>query len=302
MINDLQIPGCEAFAKIEPINKGTNDEKYYIETNDGRQLLLRIADGSKYELKKNTHAMLGQISKLDITFSRPVKIGLCNNDKNVYQLLTWVNGDDAESVLPISTEKEQYNLGLKSGRVLRQIHSVSAPEETEDWDIKFNRMLQKQLNEFNTKTELHFEFEEIIVGYFKKNRDKLGVRPQSLNHGDYNPGNIIVMPNGEIGVIDFACSYGDPCYDISQAGWHPTQFPYFYSGLILGHCDGEPTIEYWKAYIHYWALYTFYALLCPQWVGLDNLENGKRVVRDILDWSDNLSNPIPKWYMGSSYH
>ena len=295
----IQIHGYD-FKKVEYVNKGTNDEKYYVETYDGRQLMLRIMNITKYEQKKKEHAMLERITGLDIAFSRPVEFGLCNNGKNVYQLLTWIDGEDAESVLPKCTKTEQYNIGLKAGKVFKKINSIPAPDETEAWDIKLSRMLKELTNEFNSKMELHSEFGETVLGYFKEN--VLGVRSQSFCHGDCNPGNIIIMPNGEIGVIDFGCTYCDPCYDISQAGWYPTRFPYFYSGLIRGHYGKDPTIEYWKAYTYYWALNIFYALLYPQWVGLDNLENGKKIVRDILDWSDNLSNPIPNWYVDNLCH
>ncbi|WP_246240266.1 hypothetical protein [Anaerocolumna sedimenticola] len=41
------IPIYDTFAKIEPITKGmSGDQKYYIETIDGKHLLLRIADSS----------------------------------------------------------------------------------------------------------------------------------------------------------------------------------------------------------------------------------------------------------------
>jgi len=297
----INIPGFETFKKIEPINKGwTKDKKYYIETDNKRQLLLRIADVSEYERKKYEYDILKQVAELDIPMPRPVDFGFCDDNKNVYQLLTWVDGEDVQSVLPTITKTEQYNIGLKSGELLRKIHSIPAPGGIEDWNIKFNRMVNEQINEYHSRTELHSELGEIIIEYFNQNCDMLGTRPQSFIHGDYNPGNIIIMPNGEVGVIDFASGYGDPCWDISKAGWHPTLYPYFYSGLIRGHSDCEPTIEYWSVYTHCWALYAFYALTGPQWVGLDNFENGMNIVRDILAWSDNLTNPIPKWYVDNT--
>jgi aminoglycoside phosphotransferase (APT) family kinase protein len=294
----INIPGCEAFAKIEPINKGwTNEKKYYIETSDGRRLLLRIADASEYKHKKAQYAMLERISELDIPISHPVDFGLCDDDKNVYQLITWVDGEDVESVLPTMSKTEQYHFGLKAGRLLQKIHSIPAPEGTEDWDIYFNRMLRRELEAYHSRMELHSDFGEMIIEYFNENRDILGVRPQTFIHGDYNPGNLIIMPSGELGVIDFSSSYGDPCWDIFKVAWRPTLFPHFYSGQIWGHFNSEPTLEFWNAYTHYFAFGALIALTGPQWVGLNDLEEGKSVVQNILTWSDNFKNPIPAWYL-----
>lgn len=48
-----EIPIYNTFAKIKPIEKGmSGDKKYYIETVDGKHLLLRIADFSVLNQKK----------------------------------------------------------------------------------------------------------------------------------------------------------------------------------------------------------------------------------------------------------
>jgi len=226
--------------------------------------------------------------------SRPVGFGLCDHNKSVYQLL---DGEDVESVLPTITKTEQYSIGLKAGKLLRKIHSIPAPESTEKWDINFDRMLRGELEAYHSRKELHSELSDMIINYLKENRDILGVRPQTFIHGDYNPGNIIIMPNGELGVIDFSSSYGDPYWDIFKVSWRPALFPYFYSGQIRGYFNCNPTLEFWNAYTYYFAFGALIALAGPQWAGFHNLEEGKSVTQNILAWSDNLKNPIPKWYI-----
>jgi len=299
----INIPGCEAFVKVKPIKKGwinengVNDKKYYIETSDGQRLLLRIADVSEYKNKKAQLAMLERLCILDIPMSRPVDFGLCNDGMNTYQLLTWVDGEDVEALLPTMPKTEQYHFGLKAGRLLRTIHSILAPKGREDWNDTFNDILKNELATYHSKTELHCELGGIIVEYFNKNRDILGARSQTFIHGDYNPGNLIIMPNGEIGVIDFNSGYGDPYWDIFKVSWRPELFPHFYSGQIRGYFNSEPSLEFWKVYTYYFAYGALLALRSPQWAGFNNLEEGKIVAQNILDWSDNLNNPIPAWYL-----
>jgi aminoglycoside phosphotransferase (APT) family kinase protein len=45
------IKGYDTFVKIDPINKGwSSDKKIYIETTEGRKLLLRISDICEYDI------------------------------------------------------------------------------------------------------------------------------------------------------------------------------------------------------------------------------------------------------------
>lgn len=126
------IKGYCTFKKIEPVNKGwSNDKKYYIETLAGKKLLLRVADISEYAAKKTEFENMKQVAALDVPMSKPLDFGTCDNGKSVYSLLTWCDGEDAESVLPKYSEIEQYMLGFESGKILRVIHSIPAPKEQE---------------------------------------------------------------------------------------------------------------------------------------------------------------------------
>jgi len=204
-----------------------------------------------------------------------------------------------ESALPAMPTSEQYNWGLKAGRLLREIHSVPASKDAQSWGIHFNNMLQGELESYYSKAELHSEHGEVIIKQLNENNDVLGVRPQTFIHGDYNPGNLIMMPSGELGVIDFSSGYGDPFWDIFKASWRPHLFPHFYSGQIRGYFNSEPALDFWKVYSYYFAFGALIALQAPHWAGFNNLEEGKSVTQNILTWSHNFKSPIPSWYLDS---
>jgi len=124
------IKAYNTFTKIEPVNKGwSSDKKYYIQTADGRKLLLRVADISEYDRKKAEYEMMKKVAALDVSISQPVDFGICDNGKSVYSLLTWCDGEDAGTILPRLTETEQYVLGIKSGEILKKFHSIPAPKD-----------------------------------------------------------------------------------------------------------------------------------------------------------------------------
>ena len=55
------IPGYDTFVKIEPIYKGqSNDDKFFIETADGKLMLLCVTDIKEYDRKRAEHRLLNQ--------------------------------------------------------------------------------------------------------------------------------------------------------------------------------------------------------------------------------------------------
>jgi len=66
------IKNYNTFTEIGPVNKGwSSDKRYYIETSDGRKLLLRVADISKYDRKKAEYKMMKQVAALGVPMSQP---------------------------------------------------------------------------------------------------------------------------------------------------------------------------------------------------------------------------------------
>jgi aminoglycoside phosphotransferase (APT) family kinase protein len=140
------IPQYKEWIKSEQINKGwSNDKKYYIETQSGENLLLRLSDVSEYDKKQAEYDAIKKLDNFDIFMSRPLAFGICNNGKSVYSILSWLDGEDAEKVLPALSEKEQYKLGIKSGQILRQIHSIPAPVNQTPWSERFNRKIDRKI-------------------------------------------------------------------------------------------------------------------------------------------------------------
>jgi len=124
------IPQYFTFIKIEAINKGwSSDKKYYIETASGQKLLLRLSDISEYKNKKAEYEAVIVAAKLGIHMSMPIDFGVCNAGSQVYMLLTWIDEEDAEIILPTLPESKQYDIGLKAGKMLKKIHSIKAPDE-----------------------------------------------------------------------------------------------------------------------------------------------------------------------------
>jgi len=88
--------------KVEFFDKGwSSDRKYYIETDDGRKLIIRLADISQYQRKVAEYEAIVEIHKLGLEMSRPIGFGTCASGTKVYILLSWIEGQSLEVALPL---------------------------------------------------------------------------------------------------------------------------------------------------------------------------------------------------------
>lgn len=292
------IPNFHSFVRIEPIHKGwSSDVKYYIETADGRQLLLRVADISCYDRKKAEFEMMKQVAALGVPMSQPLDFGTCGNGKNVYLLLTWCNGKDAEVVLPQLTEIEQYEFGIKSGEILRLIHSIPAPRKQEEWGVRFNQKTNHKIEKYKT-CGIKIAGDDKIIDYIESNRHLLSGRQQCYQHGDYHVGNMIISPEHRLSIIDFnRPDFGDPWEEFNRIVWSATVSPYFASGQINGYFGGKPPLEFFKLLAFYISSNTLSSIYWAISFGDNEVTTMKNQARDILSWFENMSNPVPVWYL-----
>ncbi|MGI5998868.1 MAG: aminoglycoside phosphotransferase family protein [Lutispora sp.] len=293
------IPNHESFIKIEAINKGlSGDEKYYVETAQGQRYLLRISNIESYERKKTMYDMMGRVASLGVYMSVPVDFGICNNGKNVYQLLSWCDGETADIVLPKLSHDEQYMLGVKSGQNLRRIHSIPAPSGLEDWYYRFVRINDGRLRTFFS-CGVHIDGSDAILAFYEENRHLLRGRPQCFIHGDYHNDNLLISANRDIMVVDWDLIdslYGDPWSEFSRI-LNANLVPHFTTGQIHGYFDGEPPEEFWRILALYLSTGALMLVSWAVYVEPSCLDECKQTASNIMNWFDGMRSPVPKWYL-----
>lgn len=292
-----EIPIYNTFEKIEPINKGmSDDKKYYIETVNGNHLLLRVADFSEYNQKKAEYEVIKNMINLDVPMPFPVDFGVCNEGKSVYTLLSWIEGEEVEATLSTLTEKEQYRLGIQSGKILRKIHSLLAPQGIDDWSIRYFSVMNERLKAFRTEG-VSFEGDKLILNYIDTNKSLLKNRPQYYQHGDYHMGNMIQSKEGKLFVIDWHTvdfnNYGDPWYEFNRLG---IEFPSFASGQIDGYFNNKPAEEFWRLLAYYLSASAITSIVWSKYFAPERLHSILNMNKDILYWFNDMKNVVPLWY------
>lgn len=86
-------------------------------------------------------------------------------------ILTWVEGQDLETVLSDLPENEQYALGRLAGDILKKIHSIPVEEK----DIPANTKEDKKILQLSRyeSSNVRVTNDEIAVKYVKENIHKI---------------------------------------------------------------------------------------------------------------------------------
>lgn len=280
-----------------PISKGwSSDKKYLVETADGKMQLLRISDIDAYEAKKKEYEIITKYSQLGINMSMPIEFGICNEGKNVYMLLSWVEGRDLEEVLPELSEWDQYKLGRQAGTILRKIHSIPLDSA----DVPATTKREKKLVQLvrYEESNLRFSGDEIAVAYVKENINSIWNKTPVYMHGDFHPGNLIYMQDGSIGVIDFnRWEVGDPYeefYKLESFGIE-ISVPYCIGQIDAYFNDNVPE-DFWTANAVYVAQASLFSIKWAEKFGQAYVDGMVRRARASMKNFDNFNLSVPKWY------
>ncbi len=278
-----------------PITKGwSGDKKYCVIGQDDTKCLLRISKIERFEMRKLLFKMLQEVSKLDIPMCKAIEFGIC--DEGVFTLHTWIDGEDAEDIVPMLAKKEQYILGIKSGEILRKIHSIPAPDKQEDWYTRFNRKTDMKVQKY-IECGLHFDGDHKVIDYIENNRELLRNRPQCFQHGDYHIGNMMIK-NKELIIIDFdRFDFGDPWEEFNRIVWCAQAAPYFATGMVNGYFGGQPPLDFWKLLAFYISSNTLSSIPWAVPFGEGELNIMIKQASDVIEWYDGMQNLVPNWYM-----
>ena len=313
--------GCAAAAameNLEPVTSMENiprgwsgDKKYKITAADGTKYLLRITpketSGSldddslgRREYTKQQHMFQIQqsVAARGVPMCRPVACGRC--EQGFYNIQTWVEGRDAEEVIPLLSDAEQYACGLEAGRILKVIHSVPAPEEQPDWETRFNAKMDRKIQMYH-QCSLKFDGADDLIAYIEANRSLLKGRPQCFQHGDYHIGNMMIEKD-KLVIIDFdRYDFGDPWEEFNRIVWCAQCSPLFASGMVNGYFDGDVPMEFWKLLALYISSNMLSSVAWAVSFGEEEIQTMRKQAQDVLNWYDHMKNPVPSWYSRGYY-
>ena len=265
---------------------------------NGNRYLFRVSDISEYDAKKAEFEMMRQVSALGVPMCQPIEFGVC--DEGVFSLQSWIDGDDAEEVISTLSDTEQYVYGLEAGRILKKIHSIPAPSSQEDWEARFNRKMDYKIQKYN-ECPIKYENGQAFIDCINENRYLLKDRLQTYQHGDYHIGNMMIGRDKKLYIIDFNRNdFGDPWEEFNRIVWCAQKSTLFASGMVNGYFDNDVPMEFWRLLALYISSNTLSSLPWAIPFGDEQIQVMVNQAKEVLDWYDNMRNPIPSWYLKES--
>ncbi|AIQ36717.1 aminoglycoside phosphotransferase [Paenibacillus sp. FSL R5-0345] len=294
------IPEAATWVSVEPVHKGwSKDKKYYIKTISGSELLLRTSDISQYDQKKREYEAILRLVDQDILMSRPLQFGVCNGGQSVYSLLTWIDGEDAEKIIPTLSVEEQYQLGVKAGQYLQSIHQMPAGKDQVPWADYYNRKIDKYITNYKA-CGIVLKGEDQVIQFIEANRYLLDGRPQTFQHGDYHVGNMIVTKSGDLGIIDFnRFDDGDPWEEFNRITFCAMISAEFASGRIHGYFNNNVPDLFFKMMALYIASNQLSSIYWAIPFGKEDVADMLSRAESVLKWYDDFQTYIPNWYLAS---
>ena len=285
------------FVSKEIINKGwSGDKKYCVKNDKGEKFLLRVSPIEQYDRKKSEFELMGKVAALGVPMCKPLEFG--RSDEGVYSIQTFIEGCDAEEKVKEISDEKQYHYGFESGKILKVIHSIPAPDSVEDWEIRFNKKIDRKIKMYS-ECPLKYKNGQAFLDYISSHRYLLKNRPQTYQHGDYHIGNMMIGNDGQLYIIDFNRNdYGDPWEEFNRIVWCADAAPLFATGMVNGYFDNKVPKEFWELLALYISSNTLSSLPWAIPFGEEQIQVMINQANDVLDWYDNMRNPIPTWYKG----
>lgn len=283
---------------VKPVDKGwSKDRKFYVESEDGRRLLLRLTERQQHAVKQREFAAMQRFWQLGIRMSEPLQFGLCGGGQYVYSLLSWLDGQAADEVIPTYSTSQQYRFGVQAGRILSQIHTVPAPSGQPEWEQRMRREFQVRLDGYRS-CGIKVECDQLALRYLSDNLSLLRGRPQVLQHGDYHLGNMIVGEDGCLGIIDFnRWDYGDPYEEFHKMVLFSRECSVpFAIGQLEGYFQGEVPDLFFRLLAFYTAAVALNSVVWAISFGQAEVEGMIKRVEMILRDYAGFTTHIPSWF------
>lgn len=285
----------ENLVSRESIDRGWSaDRKFRAVDGDGNVYFLRISPVEQYERRKLQFQHMEQVHALGVRVSEPVEFGRCSG--GCYTLLGWVDGRDAEEVLPELSGEQRYVHGLEAGRMLKAIHTLPAPFESEPWAVHYGRKLDSKVALYEN-SPLKYEKGELFLDLLRRDRHLVENRPTVWQHGDFHCGNLMFDSKMRLTVIDFDREdVGDPWYEFNRIIWDVRVGAEFARGLLNGYFGGDVPEEFWRVMQLYLCQNMLSSLPWAAGFGDEEIRIATENAERVLGWYDDLREIVPNWY------
>ncbi|WP_342560727.1 aminoglycoside phosphotransferase family protein [Psychrobacillus sp. FSL W7-1457] len=283
---------------IQELSKGYSSDLKFIVTDElDKKYVLRLMEIKLYKRKKEEFQLLNELRLSRIKCPMPVEIGRIDELGLCYNIMTYIEGEEAKDYLPYLSEQQQYELGKEAGKELFRIHMLPAPLNLESWHIRSIKKHNRYLEQYKSYN-LSFENMERVIHFIEQNNVYLENRPNQFQHDDFHLGNIILNNQRYGGLIDFNnFDWGDPWHDFMKIpiASRVESVP-FSIGQIHGYFNDNIPNEFWRIYSIYAAMMCFSSIVWSIKSSPQQLEKFMERINLLLQDHHFFEELEPTWY------
>ncbi|QSX06584.1 zinc dependent phospholipase C family protein [Sedimentibacter sp. zth1] len=295
------IPNSSQWRNIDLTFKNwAGDRKYNIETFNGKKYLLEMSNKSFYKDKQDEFNYAKALASLFV--NKPQMFGRCNNNTLTYSIYDRFSTTYLSEILHKLNEKEQYKLGVESGKILFKIHDLNKlNKKDKDWEYTYNIKINHIINMF-IECELPIDNSDKIINYINNHRNFLENRPQCLLHGNFQVENIAINVECKtLGVTSLnEYTYGDPWLDFANIVKSVSESPVFACGQINGYFQNKVPDEFFKLLALYIACQQLSDITWSLAYGDERHEQVVNFSYKVFYWYNYFTTSKPNWYKESN--
>lgn len=280
----------------QPLTKGwSTDQKYKVQLEDGRLGLLRIAERPAYEAKRLEFQLVENLFGLGLPVAEP--ISFWTDEKSVYTLYEWVEGQDMNEVASDLPDSASYDLGCQSGQFLRNVHALPIDQSQRDWNNYYQAKIDNKLAAYQAASH-SYPNGQAMIDFVQANRHLLERRPIAYHHGDFHTGNFLLGADGKLKILDFdRYDIGDPWEEFNRLIFTADLSPTFARGQVDAYFDGAIPEEFWRLLALYLTVNSLGALSWVEQVDPLQIPLMKEQADVVWTWYQGYSRLQPLWYL-----
>ncbi|NQJ71983.1 phosphotransferase [Streptococcus suis] len=280
----------------QPLTKGwSTDQKYKVELEEGRFGLLRIAERPAYEAKRLEFQLVEKLFGLGLPVAEP--ISFWTDEKSVYTLYEWVEGQDMNEVASDLPDSASYDLGCQSGQFLRNLHALPTDQSQRDWNNYYQAKIDNKLAAYQAASH-SYPNGQAMIDFVQANRHLLAGRPIAYHHGDFHTGNFLLGADGKLKILDFdRYDIGDPWEEFNRLIFTADLSPTFARGQVDAYFDVVIPEEFWRLLALYLTVNSLGALSWAEQVDPLQIPLMKEQADAVWTWYQGYSRLQPLWYL-----
>lgn len=277
---------------IKDIEK-ISDSKYKIITENA-SYVLGLYDINKFNDIKDENKINNYLENIGLFPLKVFDMGIMPDIAKSYKVFEYRDEISLKDYFKTSTNKENYELGIQFGKILKNIHFKNLKTPNKDWNsyvvTSVNLLLYR-----HGLIEYKDDKDYILIDYLKENSYLTKNTTNNLLYNNLSDKNIRVYENDKLDIRGLKkLNYGDGISDFVEINRIAINYPDFSRGCIYGYKEGKSLP---RKFFRLLIFYQVYAILKSL---LDIRENKKSYLsleetEEIIKMYDEFSVIYPEW-------